>query len=452
MQTFIASVFVIFGLFMLVACGGVSEIPPIATAVSALPTPSHTVTPTATVSNPPTSTPTVSPTATPAYYSSPSFPIHSLISTPKASPTPIILPTAIGVIYSTPSTPEPSPTGAIFPVVDTAVTYVVGLTIAVGIYSGPDFDYNPVGDIVWAETIPVTGQSEDGQWWRVLCPDNRVGSCWVYADYTFPIDAPSLEAMLPDTATLNSANKITVPSPDGQWQATTNESENATVANRFDFFYTTLTVTDGTTSWIPIAMWQYNSTIRGIPVRPRIIGWSADGRYLYFTEFRNFEGCIYFNNASNLIRLDVTDGSRFGIVPENATVNLSMSPGAETLAYITPDQSQLMLRNMESDNVERISLTRSDSYAETSEILWSADGETAVFTLIHDWCYSDNTTHSSIMRIDADTLTVSPVIDNDPRLLRIQEWPDPTQNKVLVADNEGKFWLLDIDSGELTTP
>ena len=127
-----------------------------------------------------------------------------------------------------------------------------------------------------------------------------------------------------------------------------------------------------------------------------------------------------------------------------------MSPGAKTLAYVTPDHSELIVRNMETDEVQRTPLVESRGDAKTGEILWSADGKTAVFSLIHDWCLSDMTTHSSIMHIDADTLTTAPVIDKDNRLLHNIEWPNPAQNIIRVMDRDGKYWLLDIDTGELT--
>jgi hypothetical protein len=416
LHSVITSLFLIPALFILVTCtqNQTKSIP-------------ETHPPVTAVSNPPTATPTAT----------------TVLHTPTPFPTDsrTFRPTAVTV----------TPTSAIFPVVDTAVAYVIVNSIYIEILSGPGFDYDPVDTIHWAEIIPVTGQSEDGEWWRVLCPDNIAASCWVYSIDTSPVDAPTLEAMLPDPAALNSASTTTVPSPDGRWQATAAESEDVEIVDYFDLFYTSLTVTDGTTSWIPIAKWQQRSSVHGYPERVRIVGWSEDGRFLYYTVVRGIDGCIYFNNAFNLVHLDVTDGTQSEILPDNTTVNLSMSPDGKTLVYVTYGQSELILRNMGTGRIQRIPLTNPRSSAQTSEILWSADGETAVFTLIHDTCLFDNTTHSSIIRIDAVTLTATPVIDNDNRLFRVLEWPDPAQNKVRVIDNNGNSWLLDVDSGELTS-
>jgi uncharacterized protein YgiM (DUF1202 family) len=58
------------------------------------------------------------------------------------------------------------------------------------IYSGPSSQFSLVGYIAGGQTVQVTGVNASGSWWRVICPDNRVGSCWVSADrkFTKPTD------------------------------------------------------------------------------------------------------------------------------------------------------------------------------------------------------------------------------------------------------------------------
>ncbi len=50
------------------------------------------------------------------------------------------------------------------------------------IVAGPGTDYAEVGQVFGGQTAKVTGLSEDGQWWRVICPDDRIGNCFVPAD------------------------------------------------------------------------------------------------------------------------------------------------------------------------------------------------------------------------------------------------------------------------------
>jgi hypothetical protein len=62
----------------------------------------------------------------------------------------------------------------------------------VPIYGGPAEQYSVIGTIAAGQTAKVTGVSADGIWWRVICPDDSVGECWVSADpsFTQPAQAP----------------------------------------------------------------------------------------------------------------------------------------------------------------------------------------------------------------------------------------------------------------------
>lgn len=74
-----------------------------------------------------------------------------------------------------------------FPIVETDVNYVQAQQDVV-MYSGPGDTYEEIGGVADGQTALVTGQSEDGNWWRVICPDDTVGDCWITADpaITFP--------------------------------------------------------------------------------------------------------------------------------------------------------------------------------------------------------------------------------------------------------------------------
>ncbi len=64
--------------------------------------------------------------------------------------------------------------------------------VNVFIRSGPGKQYDPVGAIAEGQIAKVTGISLDSNWWRVICPDDTIGSCWVTAGstYTQPTDPP----------------------------------------------------------------------------------------------------------------------------------------------------------------------------------------------------------------------------------------------------------------------
>lgn len=59
-------------------------------------------------------------------------------------------------------------------------------------YSGPCKKFAEIGGVAGGQTAKVTGVSADGEWWRVTCSDDSVGSCWVSARSvdTTPTDPP----------------------------------------------------------------------------------------------------------------------------------------------------------------------------------------------------------------------------------------------------------------------
>ena len=63
----------------------------------------------------------------------------------------------------------------------------------VPIYGGPGDQYGIVGTIAAGQTAKVTGVASDNTWWRVVCPNDAVGDCWVTADpaWTQPAQAPN---------------------------------------------------------------------------------------------------------------------------------------------------------------------------------------------------------------------------------------------------------------------
>lgn len=66
------------------------------------------------------------------------------------------------------------------------------MTLAeVAIHAGPAAQYPVVGSLAAGQTVPVTGIQPDYSWWRVVCPDETLGNCWVSADPALTQPAPS---------------------------------------------------------------------------------------------------------------------------------------------------------------------------------------------------------------------------------------------------------------------
>jgi hypothetical protein len=50
------------------------------------------------------------------------------------------------------------------------------------IYAGPAESYPAVGEVFAGQSARVTGVKPDSTWWRVVCPDDTLGNCWVTGD------------------------------------------------------------------------------------------------------------------------------------------------------------------------------------------------------------------------------------------------------------------------------
>ena len=71
------------------------------------------------------------------------------------------------------------------PVQDTTVKEVVtqaGMPVPAPLFRFYAVGSNPVAELPPAQTLQVTGQSPNQRWWRVVCPDDKPGECWVSAD------------------------------------------------------------------------------------------------------------------------------------------------------------------------------------------------------------------------------------------------------------------------------
>jgi hypothetical protein len=123
----------------------------------------------------------------------PASPTSSPTATNTAEPTNSVAtaePTTNSTIAATQAAPTAGPTNNIV-VSTTSVQYIQAQT-DVNIRSGPGTGYNIVGYIAGGKTAKVTGVNSATGWWRVICPDDSTGSCWVTgsSQYTKPANAP----------------------------------------------------------------------------------------------------------------------------------------------------------------------------------------------------------------------------------------------------------------------
>jgi uncharacterized protein YgiM (DUF1202 family) len=100
-----------------------------------------------------------------------------------------------GLLFAKDGFTKPVPTATPKPVdmnaYPTNVQYVMARQ-DVNLRRGPGLQFRVIGYIAAGQIVKVTGVNADGSWWRVICPDDSVGSCWVSASrsLTRPADAP----------------------------------------------------------------------------------------------------------------------------------------------------------------------------------------------------------------------------------------------------------------------
>ena len=153
-------------------------------------------------------------------------PTVSAITIPTAVP-PTTVPATITSSTSEETATETavSPTATTVPsatavtVFNTNVQYIMALT-DVNVRSGPGTGYNIISWVADGQTAKVTGVNSDNSWWRVICPDDTIGSCWATANsqYTQATTPPSTQPLPTPTtsACIDAATFISdVTVPDG---------------------------------------------------------------------------------------------------------------------------------------------------------------------------------------------------------------------------------------------
>jgi hypothetical protein len=230
-------------------------------------------------------------------------------------------------------------------------------------------------------------------------------------------------------------------SPDGQWIAKAFSS--FPMNNETGDYYMFLSVerTDGSQKWVIVDEW---SNLRlGYPM-PRPLDWSQDGRYFYYTDYIVGDGCgSYLWNASNIMRVDLTDGSTGEWVP-SISESLAISPDDQFIAYL--DNGNIVFREIATGEERTALIFDAWRDADIGAIVWSPDQSSVMITVSFSFCTRERI--HSIIRIDVASLTHTVLIDHDAQGYETVDWPE--QDRVLVKDKDDVECWLDPITGELT--
>jgi hypothetical protein len=240
---------------------------------------------------------------------------------------------------------------------------------------------------------------------------------------------------------------ITSTSPDGEWKAEAILADpyniHGTFVGEMDFARLTVFRADGSQSWVPYEEWS--PTGLGDSFLSSFY-WSADGRYLYFSQDGNADGC---GNpfTTNLRRVDLQDGSLSEIPLTGLGLDeITLSPEADRLAYRT--EEGILLYNLETGESRRLPYDWPEGFDYlVGGYAWSPDGARLALTLTHNFCGPFEDVYTSIQLIDLDSSEVRTLTERDSRRLHVTGWPEP--KRLQVVDRDGKRYTLTVDSGTL---
>jgi Tol biopolymer transport system component len=182
--------------------------------------------------------------------------------------------------------------------------------------------------------------------------------------------------------------------------------------------------------------------------------WSSNGKLFYFTHRpARSDGCFGFddNNGSDLWRVDLLTGQVQEIAPKVGGW-LALSPDEKTLAYVSYQPVQIVLRDVASGIERTRTIEIVSQYLDVptheSHLLWSPDGKALVFTLEINVCNDLESISHSIVRVNADTLIQTTLISEDQRLFTTFEWP--TIEQVILEDKDEHRWQMNAFTGKVT--
>ena len=183
-----------------------------------------------------------------------------------------------------------------------------------------------------------------------------------------------------------------------------------------------------------------------IPERPMPLFWSADGEAFYFSLMPyGIGGYMLFGGGPDLRKVDLKTGKISDILPRHpGFAAMGLSPDESTLAYIIMgEKHSLYLRDVATGKEKTIRLP--DPYLQGGSVYWAPDGKSLVLGLALG---NPEKEAFRVVRVDAGTLAMTDVIQDDPRQLRPVLWP--VQDMLWLNDGDNQAWRFEFSTGLLT--
>jgi len=239
-------------------------------------------------------------------------------------------------------------------------------------------------------------------------------------------------------------------SPDGRWRVVTHISAPVTVGEdemvQFPSgakYRAELTVeaTNGSQVWPVIDEWRNSGLGYTYPAPQQ---WSADGRYLFFTNVPVPDGCAIFVNGGDLLRLDLQTGEAVELLPF-VSLAMALSPDSQTLAYYGAYGRGFQLHDLTTGMETPLDLPDyGGAWWQIGGISWSPDGRQLVLIQVLDPCGDQLT---AVLRLDLDEGDFVTLIEPDERGFTLLNWL--RDREIRLLDGDGRVWYLETTSGEI---
>ena len=234
-------------------------------------------------------------------------------------------------------------------------------------------------------------------------------------------------------------------SPDGRcsWERLQAWALNESVQQKYDnqfFIRATVHCVRGEfyeeVNWVLVNEWKEQGLGYSIP---SLLGWSADGNYLYFYDEIIPDGCQPIGGfQDNLRQVELDTGNIRSILLKMGS-GVSLSPDTTRLVYYDEQKADVGLFDLVSGEMTHIPFTIPDKgvYWWVGDFTWSPDGQSVVFVIVlGDPCYS---TGASILWLDIEKDEIKVLLTNKGQTYSILEWVEP--DRVLISVGMEQRWL-----------
>jgi len=196
-------------------------------------------------------------------------------------------------------------------------------------------------------------------------------------------------------------------------------------------------------NWLLVDEWKEQGLGYSIPA---LLGWSADGNYLYFYDNIIPDGCQPLGGfQDNLRQVDLDTGDILSLLM-GLKSGYSLSPDTTRLVFYDIQTADIGSYDFASGKVQHFPLAATGQADErwVGDLTWSPDGRSLLFVVIYgDPCYPGG---ASILHLDPQSGQVKILLTTEGQILSIIDWV--ASERVLISVG-GEQHALDPSSGVL---